>query len=163
MVTLEGYPTFTRPIVPISEFFKITMGLDLFSHVENKSKMKKQWHIKIWKLIFFLANLVSGVYVFSQMAVPTLISSFMTSVKGVRSQMSSLAAFLDHTNLSIIGLLVHFLLILTMPRTIDQMLSTLAPVRLPSDLANKLTKLRRFSIATIIYIITGVNIIALSN
>ncbi len=157
MVTLEGYPSFTRPIVPISEFFKIAMGLDLFSHVA-KSKIKNQWIIKLWRLIFFLANLLSGVYVFSQLAVPTLISSFMASVKGVRSQMSSFAAFLDHTNLSIIGLLIHFLLILTMPRTIDQMLTTLSPVRLPSDSTNKLAKLRRFSIATIIYIISGVDI-----
>lgn len=159
MATLEGYPTFTRPLVPISGFFKVTMGLDLFSDVEikNNSKVNKQWYIKLWMLIFFLVNLLSGAYVFSQLAIPTLILSFMTSVKGVRSQMSSFAAFLDHVNLSVIGLLIHFLLILTMPRTIDQMLTTLAPVHLPLDSTNKLVKLRRFSIATIIYILSGVH------
>lgn len=150
------YPNVLRSIIPFSKFLKVTIGLDLFRNVENrKLEIKKRWITKSWRLLSFLVNLQCGLYVFSQLAIPTLIFSFMTSVKGTRSQMSNLAAFLAHSNLSIIGLISHFLLILTMPRTIQHLLTTLAPVRLQLD-SVKLTKFRRFSIATIVYIILAV-------
>ncbi len=149
------YPNDLHPIVPFSKFLKVTIGLDLFRDIENKFEIKKRWVTKSWRILSFLVNLQCGIYVFSQLAVPTLISSFMTSVKGIRSQMSNLAAFLAHSNLSITGLISHFLLIVRMPRTIQQLLATLAPIHLQLD-SVKLVKLRRFSIAAIIYISLGV-------
>lgn len=149
------YPKDLHPIVPFSKFLKVTIGLDLFRDIENKFEVKKRWVTKSWRLLSFLVNLQCGIYVLSQLAVPTLISSFLTSVKGIRSQMSNLAAFLAHSNLSITGFISHFLLILIMPRTIQQLLTSLAPIHLQLN-SVKLAKLRRFSIAVIIYIILGV-------
>ncbi len=119
-------------IAPISKFLKLTIGLNLASHARNKSKIKKQWIAKSWSLLAFLVTLQSGLYVFFQLAMmSTLVSSLKPSLKGVRFQMSQFAAFLAHTNSSIIGLIVHSLLILTIPGTIQKLLASLAPICQP--------------------------------
>lgn len=147
--------TVIQSVVYVSKFLKVTIGLDLINDTQNQPNIRKQWPIKLLRLFWFLVNLQSGLYVLSQLSIPTLIKSFMTSVKGVRSQMFNFTAFTAHTNSSIIGLICHFLLISTMPKTIHQLLIILETTRLSLN-SVKLKNLARLSIAGTICIATGV-------
>ena len=80
--------------------------------VQNPNGKRDQLLIGSWTLFWLLLNVQSLVYFFVKLALPALKQVFLENVKGVRSQMSSLAAFLAHTTPAAAGLICHSILIL---------------------------------------------------
>ena len=106
--------------VDLETFLRIFGLLDL----DIQRSSNKKWNeflSRMWTIFWFLLNVQSFFYYFVTMALPDFNEAFQGNVKGVRSQMSCLAAFLAHTIRAATGLTCHLILILTLRGAFHQL------------------------------------------
>ena len=96
---------------PICIFFTV-FGLHS-EIIENKNPriLIQLLLCKMWKLLCLLISFQCCMYTLTQLAYPVFVFSLLNSVKGFRSQMNSVAAFLSHSNAGLTVLICHSILL----------------------------------------------------
>ena len=104
------------------EIFLRIFGLMDFNFHQRCSNMNwDRFLSRMWTVFWFVLNIQSFFYYFVKLALPEWNQIFLENIKGVRSQMSSFAAFLAFTTRATAGLICHSILILTLRGTFHQL------------------------------------------
>lgn len=69
-----------------------------------------------WSLIWLVISFQYALYTLTQLAFPNLIYSFLNSVKGVHSQINSVAIFLGHVNGVYAVIICHWMLLFNLQK-----------------------------------------------
>jgi len=96
-----------------------------------------------WSLIWLVISFQYALYTLTQLAFPNLIYSFLNSVKGVHSQINSVAIFLGHVNGVSTVIICHWMLLFNLQKVTKIVITV-------GTFAHDHTDWRRFSILGIL-------------
>lgn len=132
---------------PIRIFMNV-FGLEFGTNQKNHFCINR---IKIfWTLMWLVISFQYALYTLTQLAFPNLINSFLNSVKGVRSQINSVAIFLGHVNGVSTVIICHWILLFNLQKVTKIVITV-------GTFVHDHTNWRRFSILGIIGISLSVH------
>lgn len=143
-----------KPILyPICIFFTVFGLPNEITGTKNSRSLTQLIICQMWKLFCVLISFQCCLYTLSYLAYPVLVFSLLNSVKGFRSQMNSVAAFLSHTNAAVTVFICHSILLFKLHNGINNFIEANKTVSVINT-----NKLRRISILGIVDIILSVSI-----
>lgn len=134
---------------PIRIFLNV-FGIEFGAKKKDLSAEFSRQIRSLYKLLWLLISMQYALYTLTHLAFPVLVSSFLNSVKGVRSQMNSVAAFLGHFNRICTIITCHCMLLFNLEKVTNIFISV------NTFLAD--TNWRRFSILGIVGISLSVGL-----
>ncbi len=134
---------------PIRIFLNV-FGLEFGAKKKNSSVQFSRQIGIFWKLLWLFISFQYALYTLTQLAFPVLVFSFLNSVKGVRSQINSVAAFLAHFNRVCTIIACHWMLLFNLEKVTNIFITV------NTFLAD--TNWRRFSILGIVGISLSVGL-----